>query len=241
MTLLLEKEINKLKKMLLTLSAIVEDNLFNGVKSLVDRDLDLARKVIEDDTRVDEAEVELEEEGLKILALHQPMAIDLRFIVAVLRINSDLERIADFAVNLAERATTLCEHETDKMPIKTPELLESMARASKAMLRKSLDALVNMDAGLAREVIAGDDEVDEMSRKMFTWFYEMVRLHPERVECLTQLLSASRYLERVADHATNIAEDVAYMVEGEIIRHHTDELEVPRTKRIKKARPETRK
>ena len=98
MTLLLEKEINKLKKMLLALSAIVEESLYNGVKALVDRDLDLARKVIEDDTRVDEAEVELEEEGLKILALHQPMAIDLRFIVSVLRINSDLERIGSIAV-----------------------------------------------------------------------------------------------------------------------------------------------
>ncbi len=180
--------------------------------------------MIREDIKIDEMEVELEEEGLKILALHQPVAIDLRFIVAVLRINSDLERIGDLAVNLAERASFLSSREQYR---KLPEVsvdLTKMAEKAKEMVRQSLDALVNLDPGLAREVLEADNIVDAMNREMFQLIYDRIRETPDRVEGLIHLLSATRHLERVADHATNIAEDVIYMITGEIVRHQAEDF-----------------
>lgn len=220
MTLLLHKEIDNLKKMLLSLMAVVEEQLKKAVLSLENRDLDLANEVIEGDVKVDEREVEIEEEGLKILALHQPVAVDLRFIVAVLRINSDLERIGDLAVNLGERSAFL----SQRPPLDIPLDLSTMAEKAQEMLRMSLDALVNMDTALARKVLLMDDEVDEMNRQMFALVYDRIKDIPERAESLIHSLSATRHLERVADHATNIAEDVIYMIEGEIIRHQAEDF-----------------
>jgi phosphate transport system protein len=219
MTLLLHKEIERLKKELLALGAIVEELLRKSVRSLQGRDAALAREVIEADERVDNREVELEEDGLKIIALHQPVAIDLRFIVSVLRINSDLERIGDLAVNIAERASYLAGAELPAAVID----FAPMAEKAQEMLTKSLDAFVNMDTGLAQRILEMDNEVDAMNRKMFCTIYEFIRKNPEDVEALLHLLSASRHLERIADHATNIAEDVIYMVEGNIVRHKPED------------------
>ncbi len=224
MTSVLTKEIEKLKRMLLALSAVVEESLQKGVRALETRDNELAQQVIREDIKIDEMEVELEEEGLKILALHQPVAIDLRFIVAVLRINSDLERIGDLAVNLAERASFLSSREQYRVLPEVSVDLTKMAEKAKEMVRQSLDALVNLDPGLAREVLEADNIVDAMNREMFQLIYDRIRETPDRVEGLIHLLSATRHLERVADHATNIAEDVIYMITGEIVRHQAEDF-----------------
>ena len=220
MTLLLHKEIEKLKKMLLALMAVVEENLSKAVLALENRDRKLAKEVIDEDERIDQMEVDLEEEGLKILALYQPVAIDLRFIISALRTNNELERIGDTAVNIAERATFLC----GEPPLNIPVDLVSMAVKAQEMLRMSLDAFVNMDKDLAAKVIKMDDEVDEMNREAFKVVYKTIKEIPDRAEALIHTLSATRHLERIADHATNIAEDVVYLVEGEIIRHQAEDF-----------------
>ena len=221
MTLLLHKEIERLKKMLLSLMAVVEENLNKAVLSLENRDLEMAQAVIEDDERIDEMEVEIEEEALKILALHQPVAVDLRFIVSALRTNNELERIGDTAVNLAERATFL----SSQPPLNLPLDIGAMAEKSQEMLRMSLDAFVNMDVNLARTVLKMDDIVDQMNREMFIIVYDKIKEMPEKAEALIHSLSATRHLERVADHATNIAEDVIYLVDAEIVRHTPEVFE----------------
>ncbi len=224
MTSVLTREIEKLKKMVLALSAMAEKSLEKGFRALETRDQDLAQQVIEEDIIIDEMEVELEEEGLKILALHQPVAIDLRFIVAVLRINSELERIGDLAVNLSERASFLSSDEWRQNIPKIPEEISSMAKKAREMVHQSLDALVNMDPALARQVLEADDVVDAMNSELFQLFYVLIKEAPENVEGLIHLLSASRHLERIADHATNVAEDVIYMVTGEIVRHQAEDF-----------------
>jgi phosphate transport system protein len=211
----LQKEIERLKKKLLTLGAVVEDCVRKAVCSIADRDLKLADQVIASDPQIDEMEVDVEEDCLKTLALHQPVAIDLRFIIAVLKINSDLERIGDLAVNIAERATYLATKERVDIPFDFPK----MSSLAQIMLKKSLDSLVNMDSRLAREVMASDDEVDALHREMYSRVQEKILSDQSRIDCLINLLAVSRQLERIADHTTNIAEDVIYMVEGEIVRH----------------------
>ena len=223
MTLLLHKEIERLKKELLALAAIVEELLRKAVRALQTRDAPLAREVMDADERVDNREVELEEDALKIIALHQPVASDLRFIVSVLRINSDLERIGDLAVNIAERARYLAGAEALAVWID----FAPMAEKAQEMLTKSLDAFVNIDTELAKHVLDMDNEVDEMNRRMYCAIYELIRKNPEDVEVLLHLLSASRHLERIADHATNIAEDVIYMIEGVIVRHRHSQAGCP--------------
>jgi phosphate transport system protein len=166
-------------------------------------------------------EVEVEESCLKILALHQPVATDLRFIIAVLKINNDLERVGDLAVNIAERALFLAAQPETKIDFD----FTSMVVRTQEMLKKSLDVLVNLNARLAYEVCAFDDEIDAMNRQMYLIVQEAMNAHPEQVEHLLHLLSASRHLERIADHATNIAEDVIYMIKGEIVRHKSEEYQ----------------
>jgi phosphate transport system protein len=211
----LETEIEKLKKAILSLTAVAEDRVQKAVRSLEERNPDLAREVIDGDAEIDQAEVDIEEECLKILALHQPVAVDLRFIIAVLHINNNMERVGDLAVNMAERTLFLCTQE----PVPIPFDLAGMHRKALAMLGHSLDALMRMDANLARQVRAADDEVDEMNREMYAKVSESARRNPEHIEILLSYLSASRHLERVADHATNIAEEVIYLIEGDIVRH----------------------
>jgi len=217
----LQREIENLKKEILTIGAMAEQSVREATLAIKDRNERLAGAVIENDVNLDQKEVEVEENCLKILALHQPVAIDLRFIIAVLKINSDLERVGDLAVNIAERAMFLAtqpevniEFDFTAMAVKTQE-----------MLKKSLDALVNLNAGLAREVCACDDEIDAMNRRMFLITRDAINAYPDRVDTLIHLLSVSRHLERIADHATNIAEDVIYMIEGEIVRHGIEQYQ----------------
>lgn len=214
----LQNEIEHLKKSILNLGARVEMAVRDATLAIEKRDGQLAQKIIDNDTVIDQQEVEIEEDCLKTLALHQPVAIDLRFIITVLKINSDLERIGDLAVNVAERAVFLA---TQPKPAVSFDFV-GMARAAQAMLKKSLDALVNLSVELAREVCVTDDTVDAMNRQMYIQIQQAILAHPEQIESFIHLLSVSRHLERMADHTTNIAEDILYMIEGQIVRHRTE-------------------
>jgi phosphate transport system protein len=218
MTTHFRRETEKLKASLLSLSSVVEEHVWQAVRSVETRDTALAQSVIESDIEVDSEEVEIEEECLKLLALYQPVAVDLRFIVAVLKINNDLERIGDLAVNIAQRSLMLAA----RKPIEIAFNLSGMAEKARLMLKKSLDSLVRIEPELAREVCAADEEVDEMNREMHDLVKKGIVESPDRVHCLLQLLLVSRSLERIADLSTNIAEDVIYMAEGVIVRHRTD-------------------
>lgn len=217
----LQREIESLKKKILSLGASVETAVHEAIRSIEERDADLADKIIEDDIKIDEMEIEVEEECLKILALHQPVAIDLRFLVAVLKINNDLERIGDLSVNIAERSSFLA----SQPPVNVFFDFSQMCKQTEAMLNQSLDALVNLSSELAHKVCASDDAIDAMNRQMYLRIQEAIGKHPEHMVSLIHLLSVSRHLERIADHATNIAEDVIYMVEGQIVRHQTEHYE----------------
>jgi phosphate transport system protein len=208
-----------LKKQVLSLCAMVEEQVERAVRALVERDQDLARAVEQRDGDVDRREVEVEEECLKTLALHQPVAIDLRFVVAVLKMNNDLERVGDLAVNIARKAATFA----GQPPMEIPFDLPGMWEKTRSMLRDSIDALVNRDAALAHNVCARDDAVDQAKHQIRRSVEEMMGAQPGRIPALLSLLAVSRNLERIADHATNIAEDVIYMVEGRIIRHGATE------------------
>jgi phosphate transport system regulatory protein PhoU len=216
----LQREIESLKKNLLHLSTIVEEHVLRAVRSVEKKDEDMARHVLDEDIIIDKMEIEVEEECLKVLALHQPVAVDLRFIVAVLKINNDLERIGDLAVNIAERSLFLA-----KMPeFEFSSNFPAMSEKALAMLKKCLDSFVNMDPKSALEVCAADDEVDGLYREIFDKIKIGIRQYPEKIDEFLQVLTISRHLERIADHATNIAEDVIYMIEGDIIRHRTEEF-----------------
>lgn len=219
MSIHLQRETERLKKNIMSLSAMVEESVANAVKSLRDRKPDLARRVIDSDIQIDNLEVDIEEECQKILALHQPVAHDLRYIIAMLKINAELERIGDASVNIAERALVLSETERVDIPFDFTGMVEK----ARAMLHHSIDALVNQDTKLAYAVIAADDEVDAINREMYELVKDGIRRHPEHMEALIHLLSVSRHLERIGDHASNIAEDVIYLTEGIIVRHKTEE------------------
>ena len=211
----LRREIESLKKKVITMSAVVEENVAKATRSIRERSIDLANEVIRADVNIDQMEVDIEEECLKILALHQPVAIDLRFIIAVLKINSDLERVGDLAVNIAERSSFLASQPRICMPFD----YEAMSTMVQQMLGDSIDALINLDTRLAHKVRAKDDEVDAMNREMYEMVKSEVAGGPEYINCLLHALSVGRHLERIADHATNIAEDVVYLVDAEIVRH----------------------
>jgi phosphate transport system protein len=216
----LEREIESLKKLILALSATVEDNVYKAVQSLTERNSALAEEIVRSDVSIDQTEVAIEEECLKVLALHQPVAGDLRFLVAILKINNDLERMGDLAVNIAERAIFLATREKPDVPLDLP----LMAEKTKAMMKKSLDSLMKQDTTLAYEVLATDDEIDAMNREMYAQIQAAIRRKPEQLESFIHLLSCSRHLERIADHATNIAEDVIYMIDGVIVRHRAEDF-----------------
>jgi phosphate transport system protein len=184
---------------------------------VVKRDAALAQQVAEGDDEIDEMEVEVEEDCLKILALYQPVAIDLRFVVAVLKMNNDLERMADTAVNIARRA----EYLASQPQVDLPPRLTDMTQKVQGMVKQSLDAMVQGDTALARKVCVADREVDQINKAMHVWIQEEMRKHPNQIERLMHTLSISRHLERIGDLATNVAEDVIYTVEGEIVRHRT--------------------
>ncbi len=219
MTIHLHKEITKLKKTILSLGALVEERVRQAVKSVIDFDEDLAQKIIDKDAEIDEMEVQVEEECLKILALHQPVAVDLRFIVAVLKINNDLERIGDLAVNIAEGVASLSKK--GKLNSRIRKNFDQMTQRVRTMLKNSLDALINMDADRARQVCIADDEVDAINRDMYDYIRSQVDKGEDEFGHGTQLVRIFRQFERIADLTTNIAEDVIYMCQGEIVRHRT--------------------
>jgi phosphate transport system protein len=211
----LQREIDQLKRKILALGAVVEDNLRSAFLAIDRRDPAIARRVIATDVVIDENEIVVEEECLKILALYQPVAGDLRFLVAVIKITSELERIGDLGSNIAERALQL----VDEHPVPVPHSFAVMSDRTGAILEKALDALVRQDVAVARLVLAADDEIDLLYSDLIEELKGVIRADPEHLDAIVLLFSAARYLERLADHATNIAEDVLYMVEGEIHRH----------------------
>jgi phosphate transport system protein len=216
----LAKELEVLKKMIFTLSALVDENVGMAVKAVQECDVDLAREVLARDRLVDDMEVEIEEECLKILALYQPVAIDLRFIVAVLKMNNDLERIGDLSTNIAKGAIKLSEAPRLDISLNLPLMCQKV----KAILKKCLDSLVNMDADLAQEALHDDDEIDEIWRNTKVLVIRAMTEHPTYAGSLLHSYSVFRRLERIADHATNIAEDVIYMVRADIVRHQHHEI-----------------
>lgn len=222
MSVHLKKDIEKLKKKILTLSVVVEEALFDAVTAVKKRDDELAQKVIDNDRQIDEMEVEVESDCLKILALHQPVASDLRYVISVLKINNDLERVGDLAANIAQRAVEMKFQGQSAIPFNFDPMFEEV----KAMLEKSLKALIQLDLEEAKMVRAMDDEVDEMHRNVYHFTEEKIRENPEMTGIFLQILSLSRYLERIADLATNIAEDVIYMVEGTIARHSPESIKM---------------
>lgn len=215
MTKHFEREVEKIKVQLLSLCAVVEETVAEALRAALERNSALAEKVIVSDRLIDDREVEIEEECLKVLALHQPVAIDLRFIVAVLKINNDLERIADLASNIASRGKQLA----DLPPVPLELDLRGMADKTRAMLRSSIDALVKLDLELAKKVIIADEEIDELNREMYREVLRRIPKTPTNTDSYITYISISRNLERIADSATNIAEDVIYMIEGQIVRH----------------------
>jgi phosphate transport system protein len=211
----LQRDLENLQHDLVALAASVEEAIHLAIRALREREAGPARQVIAGDTQIDLEENHIEEECLKILALHQPVAVDLRRIAAALKINTDLERMADLAEDIAERALHLA-----PMPgIPIPENLQRMTDLTTTMVRQSLDSFVNLDPRLARRVCRLDDEVDRYNNEIIRELIGMMQQSPAMVEPGLSLFSATRHLERIADHATNIAEDVVYLVEGTIVRH----------------------
>ena len=213
----LQRDLEVLKREILELGGMVEVAINDAILALNNRRIDLAEKVIEREDAINEKEVHIEEECLKILALHQPVAVDLRFIVVTLKVNNDLERMGDFALNVAERAIFLASH--DPIP-SLPDFVNVMPDVVRTMVRNTLDALVKLDMDMANEVIQMDDIIDDINRRMYGELQALMEKDPSTIERAIQLLSTSRYLERIADLATNIAEDVVFMVEGRVVRHY---------------------
>jgi phosphate transport system protein len=227
----LQRELEKTKKSILSLGAMVEERIRMSIKAIETWDAALAEEIVRRDYEIDELEIEVEEECLKILALHQPVAVDLRFLIATIKINSELERIGDEAVNIANRVRNI----SKRRKIDLSFDFSVMAEKAATMLRLSLDALVNLDLDLAFKVLTLDDEVDGMHREIYDRIKEVMRQNPEYVGYLINLYTTSRHLERVGDHSTNIAEEVIYLIEGEIIRHRVKEqaLQAPEETREK--------
>ena len=220
MSYLLQQELDSLKKYILDLGALIEERLHQADRSVIEKNSDIAKQVIKGDREIDEKEVALEEEGLKLLALHQPVAIDLRFIVSILKINNDLERIGDLIVNISERSVFLAAYDDEPLLFDFAE----MSNKVKEMLSQSLDSLVNMDRDLAFRVCEMDDIVDSINSEMYKRVEQAIPENPDKVTLFQHQLSICNHLERIADLATNIAEDVVYMIEGKIIRHKTEQF-----------------
>lgn len=218
----LRRDLDNLQRDLLTMAAAVEQSIHDSIKALQDRSVRAGERVIEREQQIDIEENQIEEKGLKILALHQPVAIDLRRVAAALKINTDLERMGDLAEDISERALCL----VTPPHIAVPDQLQKMTDLTTLMVRQSLDAFVNLNTDLARQVCRFDDEVDRYNREIIDDLMEIMRASPELVSPGLSMFSAVRHLERIADHATNIAEDVVYLVEGEIVRHQPSALQV---------------
>lgn len=210
-----DEELKTLKEKILRMGAMVEDQIANAIKALVERDSDLARKVIADDHRVNAMDVEIDEDALRLLALHQPTAGDLRFITTAMKISTELERMSDLAENISERAIELNEEPQLKPYIDIPRMAEHAQR----MVKEALDAFVNRGSTLARKVCGDDDFVDGLTHQIFRELLTYMIEDPHTITRAVRITFIAKYLERIADHATNVAELVVYLVEGKIIRH----------------------
>ncbi len=214
-----EEEMQALKNRLLNMGALVEERVHDATHALIDRRLDTAERIIASDQDVNDLQIEIDDRCLRLLALQQPMASDLRLITAAMKINADLERIGDQAVNIAEQVVRILAHP----PLKPIIDLPRMAEISERMTRESLDAFVRKDAKLARSILARDDEVDQLKDQVFRVLLTYMMADPGTIERALGLILISRHLERIADHATNIAEDVIFVVEAKDVRHHHEE------------------
>ncbi|MBI3609203.1 MAG: phosphate signaling complex protein PhoU [Nitrospirae bacterium] len=210
-----DAELKTLKEKILRMGAMVEEQVAYAIKALVERDLDLARRVIENDHRVNALDVEVDEDCLRLIALHQPMAGDLRFLTTAMKISTELERMSDLAENISERAVELNEEPQLKPYIDIPRMAEHAQR----MVKESLDAFVNRNSELARKVCRDDDFIDDLNHQIFRELLSFMIEDPQTTTRAIRISFISKYLERIADHATNIAELVVYLVEGKIIRH----------------------
>lgn len=218
MSIHLIHEIEKLKNLIYEQILDVKNSMNDSLAALVNRDKNKAESVIKSDEKIDEKDIEIEEECLKILALHQPVASDLRFIIAVLKLNNDLQRIADLSVSIAETAINLL----DKNKIDFLYDVNAMGQEVKNMVDLSHNALINLDAEIATKVIDLDNKVDEMHLNNYVLFSNHIKKQNKNVDEHLFSLRVSRNLERIADHATYIAEHVVYMIKGKIIRHHSE-------------------
>ena len=217
-----ETELQALKNRLLGMGALVEERVHQAMQALMERRIEAAEAIIAGDAEVNDLQIEIDDRCLKLLALQNPMASDLRLITAAMKINADLERIGDQAVNIAENAVKVA----GAPPLRPIIDLPRMAEIAEAMTRDSLDAFVRRDAGLARDILARDDEVDQLKDQIFRVLLTHMMADPGTIERALGLILVSRNLERIADHATNIAEDVIFVVEAKDVRHHHEEREV---------------
>jgi len=209
------QELEKLKQDLLRMASLVEHAIAGSVKSLVERDTDLAYRVIEGDHEIDTMEMKIDEQCLRLLALRQPMAVDLRFITSAMKIITDLERMGDQAVNIANRAISL-----NREPLLKPLIdIPRMARLAQSMVKDSLDAFVNQDPDLALSVCQRDDEVDHLNDQVFRELLIFMLQDPSTISRALQLIFFGHQIERIADHSTNIAESVIFMVKAQVIKH----------------------
>jgi phosphate transport system protein len=209
-------ELEELNQALLGMGALVESSIHCSVQALVNRDERMARRVIEDEIRINQMEMDIDARVTRLLALNQPVAGDLRLLIIALKINTDLERMGDLAVNIAERAISLAKVPLVKPLIDTPR----MASLVEDMLHSSLDSFVKRDADLAEKVLPADDEVDSIRDNIYSELLEVMQTNPSIVPSAIHLMFVARNLERIADHTTNIAEDVIFLVRGIDIRHH---------------------
>jgi phosphate transport system protein len=208
-------ELIEIRRSILSMAASVEQQVDRSISSLVNMDIALARQVKAGDEEINKLELDIENECLRIFALTHPVAGDLRFVMAVLRINSNLERIGDKAKTIAKRIIDL----TDCAPLPFPPVLAEMARQTRKMLGDALTALANEDAELCRHIRLSDDHIDSMQKELFNWAHVEIPQHVECTHAVIDVLSISRALERIADLSTNIAEDVIFLVEGAVVRH----------------------
>jgi len=209
-------ELGELHELLLQMGALVESSIRRSVQSLVERDKELAKAVMRDEPRINQMQVEIDAKTTRLLALQQPVAKDLRFLMATLKINTDLERMGDLAVNIAERAIAL----SHLPPVKPLIDIPKMAALVQGMLLKSLDAFVKVDGDLAQSILPSDDEVDRLRDSAYQELVELMQRDPVVVPAAVDLIFVARNLERIADHATNIAEDVVFLAKGIDVRHH---------------------
>jgi phosphate transport system protein len=219
MTRHIERQIDHLKQRVLIIGTLVEEAISKAITALINRDVPLAQRVIESDAEIDRMEVEVEEECLKILALYQPVAADLRYVVAALKMNNDLERMGDLAKNIAKRVGQLAQGDQADLP---PQI-RPMAIKTQEMVKQCLEAVINADPALARYVREQDDIVDNARQEIRDQVLEGIKANPENTDNLLRINAVSKHFERLADMATNVAEDVIYMVEGDIVRHRAND------------------